>query len=86
MTVQRDAQGAFVLTVGKDNVVEAKRVNVVGTSGVNWVVNQGLVDGDRLIVAGLQLARPGGKVTPKPLEAPPVAPGAPVTPAPAAGS
>ena len=86
LTVQRDAQGAFVLVVGKDDTVEARRVTVVGTSGANWVVNQGLVDGDRLIVSGLQQAQPGGKVRPKPLEGPPPAPGAPATPAPVAGS
>ena len=84
LAVQRDAQGAFVLVAGKDGVVEAKRVEVVSTSGVNWLVNKGLVDGDQLIVSGLQLARPGGKGKPKPVEEAPPAPGAPTAPAPAA--
>ena len=52
-----------------------KRVDVVGTVGVNWAVNGGLADGDQVIVSGLQLAPPGSKVTPKPVDAPPDAPG-----------
>ena len=82
LAVQRDAQGAFVLVAGADGTVVAKRVEVVSTVGVNWAVNGGLADGDQVIVSGLQLAFPGGKVTAKPAGE---APGAPAT-ATAAGS
>jgi membrane fusion protein (multidrug efflux system) len=77
LAVQRDAQGAFVLVVGAENTVVAKRVDVVSTVGVNWAIGSGLADGDQLIVSGLQQAFPGGKVSPKPADAaapPPRAP------------
>src|SRR6185295_10232577 len=69
LAVQRDAQGAFVLVVGAENTVVAKRVDVVGTVGVNWAISSGLADNDQLIVSGLQQAFPGGKVSPKPADA-----------------
>ena len=88
LAVQRDAQGAFVLAVGPDGVVVQKRVDVVSTVGVNWAVNGGLADGDQVIVSGLQLAPPGTRVNPKPVDAAPGTVGAPgaATPTPAAGS
>jgi membrane fusion protein (multidrug efflux system) len=84
LAVQRDGQGAFVLVAGADGTVVAKRVDVVSSVGVNWVIDSGLDDGDQVIVSGLQMARPGMKVSPKPEEAPKpeAAPGA----APAAGA
>ncbi|HEV2269121.1 MAG TPA: efflux RND transporter periplasmic adaptor subunit [Steroidobacteraceae bacterium] len=60
--LQRDAQGAYVLTVGTDDTVVQKRVLTEGTSGVDWIVSSGLTAGDRIIVAGIQSAHPGGKV------------------------
>lgn len=60
--VQRDTQGAYVLTVGPDDTVLQKRVRTEGTSGVNWIVSSGLAAGDRIIVTGIQSARPGAKV------------------------
>jgi membrane fusion protein (multidrug efflux system) len=60
--LQRDAQGAYVYTVGSDETVVEKRVQTVGASGVDWIVSNGLAPGDRIIVAGIQSAHPGGKV------------------------
>ena len=60
--LQRDAQGAFVLTVGADDTVIQKRVTTQGTAGVDWIVFSGLAAGDRIIVAGIQSAHPGAKV------------------------
>jgi len=74
LAVQRDGQGAFVLAVGADGMVAAKRVDVVSSVGVNWVIDNGLDDGDQVIVSGLQMARPGMKVVPKAVEEP-AAPG-----------
>lgn len=88
LAVQRDAQGAYVLAVGKDGTVAQKRVDVVGTVGVNWAINGGLADGDQVIVSGLQLAPPGSKVNPKPVDAAPgaVEPGGAAPAAAAQGS
>jgi len=62
LTVQRDAQGAFIAVAGPDGTVAAKRVEVVSSVGANWIVSSGLADGDQVIVSGLQMARPGMKV------------------------
>ena len=70
LAVQRDAEGAFVLAVGKDGVVSAKRVEVVSSAGTKWVIGGGLADGDQIIVSGIQLARAGQKVVPKPVDTP----------------
>ncbi|MFI4906625.1 MAG: efflux RND transporter periplasmic adaptor subunit [Steroidobacterales bacterium] len=61
--LQRDSQGAYVLTVGTDETVIQKRVMTEGASGVDWIVSSGLAAGDRIIIAGIQSAHPGGKVT-----------------------
>ena len=68
LAVQRDNQGAYVLAVAADGSVAAKRVDVVSSVGVNWVINGGLEDGDQVIVSGLQMAHPGMKVNPKPVD------------------
>ena len=60
--LQRDNQGAYVLTVGTDDTVVEKRVQTEGASGVDWIVSSGLAAGDRVIVAGIQSATPGAKV------------------------
>ena len=60
--LQRDAQGAYVLTVGTDDTVVEKRVQTEGATGVDWIVSSGLAAGDRIIVAGIQNAHPGAKV------------------------
>lgn len=73
LAVQRDGQGAFVLVAGADGMVAAKRVDVVSSVGVNWVIDSGLDDGDQVIVSGLQSARPGIKVSAKPVDATPPA-------------
>jgi membrane fusion protein (multidrug efflux system) len=46
------------------NVVTGNRV------GDRWVIEQGLKPGDRVIVEGLQKARPGTVVEPKPYQPP----------------
>jgi membrane fusion protein (multidrug efflux system) len=61
--LQRDGQGAYLLTVAADGTVLEKRVSVLGASGNDWIVSKGLEAGDRVIVSGIQSAHPGTKVT-----------------------
>ena len=62
--VQRNASGdPYVLTVSPEDTVVEKNVQTEGTSGTDWIVSKGLVDGERVIVSGIQEARPGKKVT-----------------------
>jgi membrane fusion protein, multidrug efflux system len=86
LAVQRDAQGSFVVVAGADGTVEAKRVDVVSSVGANWVIGSGLDDGDQVVVSGLQLARPGMKVNPKPAGEPQGAPAQAAASAPGQGS
>ncbi|MGH8140434.1 MAG: efflux RND transporter periplasmic adaptor subunit [Steroidobacteraceae bacterium] len=55
--VVRDTKGPYVLTVGADSEVVQKRITTDTTSGQNWIVTDGLADGDRIIVTGTQNAR-----------------------------
>src|SRR5690348_7796431 len=66
--VLRDAQGAYLLTVGPDDKVRSKRITLDGQRGSAWVVESGLQDGDRVIVSGVQKAQPGAKVQPVPYQ------------------
>jgi membrane fusion protein (multidrug efflux system) len=61
--VTHDPQGrATALVVGPDGKVAARRLQLKGTSGSQWIVEGGLADGDRVIVAGVQKVQPGAVV------------------------
>jgi membrane fusion protein (multidrug efflux system) len=60
-------QGQMVMTVDAEGKVAPRPVKLGGMSGTDWVVNEGLKPGDKVIVNGLQKARPGSPV--KPVEA-----------------
>jgi membrane fusion protein (multidrug efflux system) len=63
--VSHNPQGqATAMVVGGDNKVEVRVLETKTTAGANWIVTKGLADGDRVIVAGIQLARPGMVVKP----------------------
>lgn len=73
--VARGAGGtATVLVVGADNKVELRPVTVGEAVGDKWVIAKGLQAGERVIIEGLQKARPGAEV--KPVEAGAVIPAA----------
>ncbi|MFH0726394.1 MAG: efflux RND transporter periplasmic adaptor subunit [Pseudomonadota bacterium] len=58
--VTRDPSGkAVAMVVGADDKVESRPVQVSRAIGDKWLVSEGLNPGDRLIVEGLQKARPG---------------------------
>jgi membrane fusion protein, multidrug efflux system len=58
--VTHDPKGqATALVVGPDNKVAVRPLQLRGTSGDQWIVDGGLNDGDRIIVAGVQKVQPG---------------------------
>jgi membrane fusion protein (multidrug efflux system) len=59
VAVQRDAQGAYVLVVGKDGKVARKTITADRMEGENWIVSSGVAPGDQVVVSGLQRAQPG---------------------------
>ncbi len=64
MAVQENQQGKFVLVVDNDNKVAARVINLDRRINAMWVVENGLEDGERIIVEGLQKVRPGVLVRP----------------------
>ena len=62
--VTHDPKGqATALVVGSDNKVTVRPLQLRGTRGDQWIVEDGLDDGDRVIVAGVQKVQPGTAVT-----------------------
>jgi membrane fusion protein (multidrug efflux system) len=55
-----------VLTVGPGDVVQLRAIITAERVGENWIVQQGLKPGDRVIVEGQLKVRPGAHVTPQP--------------------
>jgi len=70
IALQRDAQGAYVLTVSPDSTVAQRRVQTEGAAGTDWIVSNGLSAGDRIIISGIQAAHPGSKVAAREVQAP----------------
>ncbi|MEI6674753.1 MAG: efflux RND transporter periplasmic adaptor subunit [Verrucomicrobiota bacterium] len=73
------AGNAMVMTVNADDKVEPRVITVTRTVGDGWLVTDGLQVGDRVILEGLQKARPGTPVkalpfVAKPASAPATAP------------
>jgi membrane fusion protein, multidrug efflux system len=67
--LQVDQAGPYVLVVGEGDQVEARRVTLGETEGARAVVQEGLKEGERVIVEGIQKVRPGMTVATS--EAPP---------------
>ena len=63
VAVTRDAKGdASTMVVTDDGTVERRDISVSRTVGDDWLVSDGLSDGDRVVVAGLQKIQPGMQV------------------------
>lgn len=62
--VQEDQQGYFVVIVDRANVVAQRRVSLGDQIGTDWIVSDGLTDGERVVVQGLQKIRPDMVVNP----------------------
>ena len=55
----------IALVVAADNTVELRSVETDRAVGDQWLVTSGLKPGDRVIVEGIQAAKPGAKVVPE---------------------
>ena len=85
--VSHDPQGKAVgMVVNAEGKVEPRILKTERAMGNKWLVSEGLVAGDKLIVEGLQKAKPGSPVVAVPAGSPSPAgkPGAPAGNAPAA--
>jgi membrane fusion protein (multidrug efflux system) len=68
--VQRTTDGASVLVVGTDDKVAARTIKADTVQGDVLIVTSGLQPGERVIVEGLQKAKPGTVVKTVPWKAP----------------
>ncbi|RXZ33776.1 efflux RND transporter periplasmic adaptor subunit [Oxalobacteraceae bacterium CAVE-383] len=86
--VVRDVGGSVVMLVGADNKVVAQPVTTGASQGNVWIIKDGVKQGDRVIVEGLQKIKPGATVNPVPWKDPSQAAKAPAAqqPAPAAAA
>ena len=74
--VTRDPKGnASAMVVGADGKVEARKLELDRAIGDRWLVTAGLVEGDQVIVEGLQKIREGAPVKAVPFGAKPAGPG-----------
>jgi len=82
-----ELQGTYqVSVIGETNQIRVESVKVGDQVGSGWVIQNGLKDGDRVVVEGTQKAKEGTVVTPKPYtesdnnsNSPPAAGSAPAT-------
>jgi membrane fusion protein (multidrug efflux system) len=70
----RELQGRYqVFVLGPGDTVEIRAVQPGPRIGGDWLIEQGVKPGDRLILAGIQRLRAGMKVVPQPVTAAPPA-------------
>jgi len=64
--VQQGPQGPYVYVVGQGDKVEARNVQATSWQGAQWLIEEGLAPGARVVVDGLQKLAPGVQVKPVP--------------------
>jgi RND family efflux transporter MFP subunit len=61
--VQQDQQGRYVLVVDDEDTVQRRDIELGIRDGEDWAIREGLDEGERVITQGLQMLRPGTKVS-----------------------
>ena len=65
-----ELQGSYeVAVVGGDNRVEIRTVKVGDRVGTQWIIEDGLKPGERVVAEGIQKVKPGAVISPKPFTA-----------------
>jgi membrane fusion protein (multidrug efflux system) len=64
--VQQGAKGSIVFVVGNEDKVEMREIQATSWQGKQWIVEEGLHVGDRVIIEGLHKIAPGAPVKPVP--------------------
>jgi len=67
--VQQGTNGTALYVVGKDDKVELRPVQAAAWEGNQWVIEEGLQPGDRVVVDGVQRIMPGVAVKAVPVKA-----------------
>ena len=66
--VQQGPQGTFLFVVGENDVCDLRPVKASLWKGTEWVIEEGLKSGDRVVVEGFHRIRPGNQVSPVPYQ------------------
>src|SRR5438876_5668606 len=64
--VQQGPKGSIVYVVGEGDKVEVRNVQATSWQGSQWLIEEGLRAGERVVVDGLQRIAPGAPVKPVP--------------------
>jgi len=64
--VQQSPKGSVVFVVGEGDKVEVRDVKAASWRGNDWLIEEGLHAGDRVITEGIQRISPGDQVNPVP--------------------
>jgi membrane fusion protein (multidrug efflux system) len=75
--VQQGPTGSIVFVVGEGDVAQPREVKAANWEGSQWLIEEGLKPGERIIVDGIQRIMPGAPVRPVPVSGEGVAPRAP---------
>ncbi|MFM8540992.1 MAG: efflux RND transporter periplasmic adaptor subunit [Nitrospira sp.] len=65
--VQQGPKGPIVFLVNQENKIEIRPVQATGWQGDQWLIENGLKAGDRVVLEGLHLLAPGAPVNPVPV-------------------
>src|SRR5262249_18232743 len=55
-----------IAVIDKDDTVKIRTVKLAETIGTDWIIDEGLSPGERVVVEGVQKVRQGTRVSPKP--------------------
>ena len=66
--IQQGPKGSIVYVVGADNKAELRDVQATSWHGSHWFVEDGLREGERVIVEGFHMIGPGAPVKPVPFK------------------
>ena len=60
--------GGSVMVIDDNNIVQPRPVQTGEAIGDKWIITSGLSEGERVLVEGMQKAKPNSKVDPKPFQ------------------
>jgi membrane fusion protein (multidrug efflux system) len=68
--VQQGPKGPVLYVVGPEDKIEVREVQATSWQGNQWLIEEGLRAGERVVVAGIHKAMPGAVVKPVPVDEP----------------
>ena len=66
--VQQGPKGTFINVVGAEDKIEVREVQATSWKGSDWLIEEGLQQGERVVVEGFHRIQPGMQVNPEPFK------------------